>query len=695
MAVLETLRGKIFGGVITVLIALSLLSFIVDFNSLSSAVNSMLSKYAVGEIDGQKISYKDFQERVEYQTAIAEILNGSSVSTDEQQKQIRDAAWQYFVDQNLFLKNAKAAGLEVGGSEMADLSSGSMVSPIIAGNMMFCDADGSFNREKLTEFLGSMSDDQTGNSRMYWNYLEDMIMNQQFYAKYGSLFTAANMPNKLTLQNTIQDNNTTLTIESVMVDIPYEKDSTITVSPAEIKSYYKAHKSFYRQPASRDIKYALFEVVPSEADIDAARKSIEDVYEEFAATDNAKNFIMRNSEQSWNERYYKAGELNTVNSEVNDFVFANESGVSSVIKSGNDYYAARIIETKALPDSVFVRHILIQNNDSLADSLMTVLKSGKTPFSQLAAAYSVDQNPNVENPGDIGWMTQDYMIPGMESVISSKIGEPFILNTAYGRHIVEVTRKTAPIQKKKVAILKKSAIPSKATINEWYNKANTLATAASGSLEKLQNAAKEQNVYLYTMNVTDATARYNSVDRAKEVTRWAFEADKGTASNVITVNQNYLFVVGVEGTHKEGYSKVEEVSSRIESILYRQKVADKIAAEVAGKIKDCTDITAAAKALGKTPVTSENVSLSVLNSRDNEPAVLGAASVAEAGKLYGPVKGSMGIYVLQVKDRETASHYTEDDARQYENQKNQYAVNLILPAMLESSESVDHREKFY
>ena len=44
MAVLETIRVK-FGVLITVLIALALLSFIIDFNSLSSALNSTSSKY--------------------------------------------------------------------------------------------------------------------------------------------------------------------------------------------------------------------------------------------------------------------------------------------------------------------------------------------------------------------------------------------------------------------------------------------------------------------------------------------------------------------------------------------------------------------------------------------------------------------------------------------------------------------------
>ena len=64
MAALETIRVK-FGVLITVLIAVALLSFIIDPNTLQSVSSSMSSKYDVGEIDGKAISYVDFQADVD------------------------------------------------------------------------------------------------------------------------------------------------------------------------------------------------------------------------------------------------------------------------------------------------------------------------------------------------------------------------------------------------------------------------------------------------------------------------------------------------------------------------------------------------------------------------------------------------------------------------------------------------------
>ena len=112
MAVLETIRVKL-GILITVLIAVALLSFIIDPSTLQSVASSS-SKYDVGEIDGKSISYMDFQTDVDRFTAINEIITGSSVSNEEQQLAVRNAAWQALLDQYLFIKNAQKAGIHVG-----------------------------------------------------------------------------------------------------------------------------------------------------------------------------------------------------------------------------------------------------------------------------------------------------------------------------------------------------------------------------------------------------------------------------------------------------------------------------------------------------------------------------------------------------------------------------------------------------
>ena len=168
MAVLQTLRTK-FGLAISIIVALGLLSFIIDPGQIQSAVQSMSSKFDVGEINGKSVSYTDFQEDIERFTKLNEIMTGSSVSSEEEQNEVRNAAWQALLDKYLFVKKAKAAGITVGEEEMIDLTTGANPSPLIAQNGAFVDADGNYSPDALVEFVKNIGSDASGNLKLYWN----------------------------------------------------------------------------------------------------------------------------------------------------------------------------------------------------------------------------------------------------------------------------------------------------------------------------------------------------------------------------------------------------------------------------------------------------------------------------------------------------------------------------------------------
>ena len=696
MALLEKIRVRL-GVVISVVIALALLSFIIDPGTLQSVSASMSSKYDVGEINGKSVSYTDFQKEVEQFTAINEMLTGNSVHSEQQQEMIRNAVWQSMIDQYLFYGNAKAAGLNVGKAELLDLTTGDMVSPMIS--QIFSDGTGNFSVENLRQFVLNAGNDPTGNMKALWDYLQNSVYTQQLYTKYMSLFTQSNVTNPLMLTRSIEENNNTTDVEFVMVPFGYAQDSTITVSDSEIKKYYKEHKHLYEQPASRDIEYVVYEVEPSEADIEEATSQADELHNEFINTDNVKNFLLRNSDRQYSEYWYRSGELNTVSRDINDFVFGagNSAGVSPLYRKDNTFYAAKVMDTKMVPDSVYVRHILLQGDDeALADSLMTVLKSGKNSFSNVAALYSADQNMNVPERGDIGWMTQTFMIPGMESVLTAKKGTLYTIDTQYGKHIVEVTKTTDPIRKKQVAIFEKEIIPSKATYNEFYSKANVLATKAAGKYENFKAAVQEEGLYAHPVNrMLESSSRLGTIDNTKEVTRWAFEAKKGQASNIITVNNDYFFVVAVKDVHKEGYATLQEMAGTIRSILYNQKLAEKKTQEVAEKIKDLGSMQAIADALNTTVSTSDNVTFASLTSQGLDPKFIGAVSVAEPGVINGPLTGSIGVYVYKVTAHDTGSFFTEDDARTRNEQMSQYSTQMLMPVMMKDGDVKDNRARFY
>ena len=660
MAVLETIRVK-FGIVITVLIAVALLSFIIDPTTLQSVSSSMSSKYDVGNIDGKAISYNDFQAEVDKFTTINEISTGSSAKNEEQQIAIRNAAWQSLIDQYLFVKNAKKAGLNVGAEEMVAMMSGEMDSPVFTQNATFFDENGMFSKQRLLDFVEYVSSDETGRLQIFWNYLQNTALNQEYYEKYMSLFSQSNFINPLMLAEQVAENNNTFDVEFVMVPFGYAADSTIVVSDKEIKAYYESHKKFFKQPASRNIEYVVFEVVPSAADFTAANQALVDVYNEFATTENMKSFLLANSDRQYDAHWYKAGELNSISSAVNDFVFNGKEAVSSVIAEGESFYAVRVLDSENVPEQIQVKYAPA-NSENLEEAL--------------AAA-------------EAQWIPQT---PGFEDLMTLKNGQQATINGL----VFQVVDSKDSAPRKRVAVLEKKAVAGKETVNEYYSKANTLATMSAGKYESFKKAVDSLGVYAHpVVKMLESADRLGSVEDTKEVTRWAFDAKVGQVSNIITVNNNYFIVAALNGISKEGYIPVSEVASNIKSVLYSQKAGEKKAAEVAEKVAGLETMEAVAEALNTTVSTKNGVAFSSLTSQGLDPKFIGAASVAEDGKICGPVAGTIGVYVYKVTGRDTGAFFTEDDAKTREAQMAQYSSQMVVPTMMEDADVKDNRARFF
>ena len=696
MAVLEKLRG--WGIVLSILVALPLLLFIIDPSQIIQTVQSVSSKYDVGKIGGKSVSYTEFQQAVDDYSRVSELLSGTSSTNEQQQKQIRDAVWQSFVDQNLFIKNAQAAGITVGKDELKDLVSGANISPVIAS--LFTDANGNFSMDNLTAFLQNVKDEDS-NAMAIWDYLQNAVVTNQYYNKYNALFVNSNIENAIQVNRSIADNNTTADVDFVMVPFSFATDTTVVVSDKEIKDFYDNHKKFFDQKASRDIEYVVFQVVPSAADIAAGNEDFVKMYDEFAATDNVRAFLQRNSDTQWSDQWYKDGDLRTVNTELDQFVTENTTGVSPIISKDETFYAGRIMDARMLPETVTIRHMMFYPNEDgqhLADSLLGVLKAGGD-FTALAQQHSLDRGSQADGEfgkiGEISQSTVSYLPTGFNAIFDAKVGQPFILQSNIATHIVEVTEASAPALYKQVALFQKEVISSKETFNKFYNDANRVATLAAGKLANYRAACDSIGVYSHSQNITESTDTYGSIGHAKEVTRWAFDNKPGKVSNIITVDNNYFFVVAVKDAHKEGLAPVADVAEQIRSELYARKYAEKQQAEVAEKIAGLTDLEAIAEKLGTSVNTQNDVAFAAMSARSLDPKFVGAIAAAPEGQVVGPVAGSIATYVFKVTGRETGSFYTESDAKNANAQILNYNVQNIVPVMMQDAKVKDNRARFF
>ena len=595
MAVLETIRVK-FGIVITVLIAVALLSFIIDPSTLQQVWYSVSSKSDVGQIDSKSISYEEFQKEVDKLTSLY------GARGEEQQQEINNLAWQAMVNKYLFIRNANKAGIHVSDEEMVSIISGNIASPVLNQNPYFVDENGVFSVDRVLEMSKFAASDESGQAKAFWNYVQNEVKNEMYFSKYLSLLNQSNFNTPLMAANQIAESNNTFDVEFVMVPFGYQKDSTIVVSDKEIKDYYNAHKKFYKQAASRDIEYVEFEIKPSAEDIAVANEAIAKVYDEFKSTSDVKNFLSRNSDRKFDETWYKNGDLNTVSRKVNDFVFNSKNKVSEVIDDNESLFVVRVLDTK----------------------------------------------------------------------------------------------KEDGVEKKQVAIFEKAPFASEKTKSACYAKANAFAAVATGSYENFKNAVQEQGLYARPVTkMAEGTDRLGSIERTKEITRWAFDAKKGSVSEIKNIDNKYFVVAVLTGIHEEGYVPVSEVASMIEDVLYSEKLAEKKVAEVADKITGLEDMQAIADTLGTTVSTQEDVVFTSTGYQSLDPKFVGAASVAEDGKISAPVAGNIGVYVYKVTGRETGASFTEEDAKNLANQKSYYAAQMLLPTMMEDADVKDNRARFF
>ena len=693
MAALETIRTK-FGIGASLIIAFGLLLFLVNPSDIIQTVQSTSSKNDVGKINGKAISYLQFDNEVRHMDEVRKMVSGTSSTSDEDQTNLRNMTWQSLVDRYLVVPTIQEAGIRVGQQEQENMFVGDNISPIASSFYGFYDENGSYSADRVREFVEAAESSES--YRMIRDYLFDAARTNRFNEKYVSLFNAGTYVNALERKRAIEENNTTASVDFVMSPGSFfQEDSSVVVNKAEVEKYYNNHKEAFRQVANRDIRYAVFELNASQQDIANSNAKFVALYDEFATTDNVRAFLQKNSDRKWDDSWYKAGELRSVNADVETFVSENKEGVSPVFQSGTTFYAARILDSANLPDSVYVRHIMLvgENAKHQADSLLGVVN--KSNFSSLANLYSADKgNAKDGEMGNIGWMTKNIMIKGFEPVLEAKVGVPFVLNTQYGSHVVEVTKTTKPVAKKKVAIFEKETSISKETERAISEQARLLAVRSQGKLDNFKTICDTTGIYARSLNITEATDTYGSISHAKEVTRWAFNNKPGKASDVIPVDNKYFFVVAVEKAHKEGIAPLEDVYQSIRTQIYREKYAEKHAADVKAQIEGLSTLEAIAEKLNTTVSTLSDVTFSTSSAPTTEPAFIGAVSSAKEGTINGPVAGLMGAYVFKVNGREMGSYFTEDDAKAAQTRFVSYYDQMLVPIMMDKNVK-DNRARFY
>lgn len=710
MAALEKMRKRM-GGFITVLIAIALLFFIVDADTLQSAFSMFSNKYDVGKINGKAITSQDYQKKYDYYSKIYEITTGNVPTGEEVSDMIHDNVWQNEIAERVLIPACENAGIGVGGDELLDMSQGVNISPVILSS--FSNPDGSYNKDRFLDFINNIQNDASGSLQTYWDFLQDNMYKDRMFSKYTTLLEKSDIANNLQVKRDISESNIAYNVDFVIQPVAFNLDSTITVSDSEIKNYYNRIKESLYQIESRDADLIAFEIEPSAQDIQGTKEDIERLYPEFQATEDKElqSFLYKNSSIPYEGDFYKKGDLAQTSSELDDFVANGAVGAYfAPHQSDNNFVAAKIVNRAMVPDSLFVRYIPVGTDVNVADSVIKVLNGGKS-FAEVATDFFPEeyqqQLPADQILGEMGWISYTSISNSLpkefKKLFNTKVGE-FVKFSVNGNNIIaQVTKTSKPISKAQVAILSKEAVASADTYSDIYNKANSFVVECGKSkgLDNFIKVATEEGYNIIPVNnIAGGQRTLHNYQNMSEVTRWIYNNKVGDVSNVIAVDNKYFFVAAITKISPTGYAPLEQVSSFIKSQIELEKKVDKLANEAIEKVgNNPISLEEIAEKYNTSVSSNEGITFSSTQSYGQlDPKFIGAI-VAEGEKgnnnIVGPVKGGMGIYYFQIKSKENGAFYSEEDAATKRSQISKSVMSVLPQIMSQGAKAENFRYKFY
>ena len=677
MASLNTLRTK-FGIVLSIVIAGALLAFIL---SLKTEMGFSGNDPRVGVIDGEKINYSEYYNQYEQVKA----QSGAQESNEQQSAMLANAAWQALIGKYVLTPGFDKMGLRVTEPERMSMVSGQH--PSQAFYNAFADPrTGEYNVAAVHQFLSEA--EANAQAQQAWAQLNEQARMEREVAKFLGLSPGGVSVYSREVAHGVNSANNTYAGKWAGKKYSAVPDSLIQLKSSDIKAYYNSHKNMFKQTPSRALSYVVFEVSPTDDDMLALEKSVAEVGAQFAATEELKSFVRANRNGKIADNYVSAKQL----SEEEAKALLDGATYGPVLKN-NEWTMARALDTKIVPDSMGIRHIVLPyTQEALADSLLTVLKGG-ADFAQVAAQYSV-YDATAANGGEVGVMPFSAFSGEFAAALANaKTGDIVKIASGDAIQLMQVYRADKPSKHVQVASITYPVEASAATRRDIHNQAGTFSVNAKGSVEAFNDAASAAAVTPRIASLAQGERTIRGLEDSRDVARWAYGAEVGDVSEIFPVGKDYVIAMLTEIDDNE-FAPLEKVSAQIRAQVLRDKKYDYIVKELSGSTLD-----EQAKSLGTEVADFDNVTFGAfyVNGPGFEPRLIGAiSSTTEKGVLSAPVKGLSGVYVFEVDDIQTSDKQTaEGEKVRAQAMAESMAQQFSVQAIQQMAKIQDLRGKYF
>ena len=243
----------------------------------------MMGPRTLGSVNGEAISYEEYNGRVQYYSNAYSQQTGQSMNS-ELRAAYESQVWEEIVSAKLLEQKMDELGITVTDDELLDMVYGENPDPLI--RQYFQREDGTIDPFMVQNVL---SDEQYSQEAIA---IELQLRQKRRQEKLSNYITSGLQVTQTEIEREFVWRNTFAELEYLRFPYSDVNESTIQIPDTDLYSYYNANKELYTQEKSYRANYVRFSTLPTSEDSAIIREELENLRTDFAIAESDSVFLV-------------------------------------------------------------------------------------------------------------------------------------------------------------------------------------------------------------------------------------------------------------------------------------------------------------------------------------------------------------------------------------------------------------------